>query len=56
MSTDFKEIERNAQEQEKMREHQSHMEIVNREETEKQMEKQMFVQMASLQWSPRIIF
>ncbi|CAF1480089.1 unnamed protein product, partial [Didymodactylos carnosus] len=39
--TDFKEIERNVQEQEKMKEIQVHQEIKTREETEKQLEKQM---------------
>ncbi|CAF1680771.1 unnamed protein product, partial [Rotaria sordida] len=41
VSTDFKEIERNVQEQEKIREQQTNLEIKNREETEKQLEKQM---------------
>jgi len=41
VTTDFKEIERNVQEQEKLREQQAHFEIKNREETEKQLEKQM---------------
>ncbi len=41
VTTDFKEIERNVQEQEKLREHQAHLEVKNREETEKQLEKQM---------------
>ena len=41
MTTDFKEIERNVQEQEKMREQQVHQERQNREETEKNLEKQM---------------
>ncbi|CAF2514030.1 unnamed protein product [Rotaria sp. Silwood2] len=41
VTTDFKEIERNVQEQEKMREQQAHLELKNREETEKQLEKQM---------------
>ncbi|CAF1315884.1 unnamed protein product [Adineta steineri] len=41
VSTDFKELERNVQEQEKYREQQAHLELKNREETEKQMEKQM---------------
>ncbi|CAF0984195.1 unnamed protein product [Didymodactylos carnosus] len=39
--TDFKEIERNVQEQEKMKEIQTHQEIKSREENEKQIEKQM---------------
>ncbi len=41
VTTDFKEIERNVQEQEKFREQQAHLEIKNREETAKQVEKQM---------------
>lgn len=41
MNTDFKEIERNVQEQEKQREQQAHLEVKNREEASKQMEKQM---------------
>ncbi|CAF4684815.1 unnamed protein product [Rotaria sp. Silwood1] len=41
VTTDFKEIERSVQEQEKLREQQVHLEIKNREETEKQIEKQM---------------
>ncbi|CAF1167643.1 unnamed protein product [Adineta ricciae] len=41
VSTDFKEIERNVQEQEKYREERAQLEIKNREEHEKQMEKQM---------------
>ncbi|CAF0933569.1 unnamed protein product [Adineta ricciae] len=41
VSTDFKEIERNVQEQEKYREEHAQLEIKNREEHEKQMEKQM---------------
>ncbi|CAF0794803.1 unnamed protein product [Rotaria sordida] len=41
VTTDFKEIERNVQEQEKLREQQVHFELKNREETEKQIEKQM---------------
>lgn len=41
VSTDFKEIERNAEEQEKYREQQAQLEIKNREEHEKHMEKQM---------------
>ena len=41
VSTDFKEIERNVQEQEKYREERAQVEIKNREEHEKQMEKQM---------------
>ncbi|UJR25193.1 hypothetical protein I4U23_006548 [Adineta vaga] len=41
VSTDFKEIERNVQEQEKYREQQAHLEVKNREEHEKQMGKQM---------------
>ena len=40
--TDFKEIERNVQEQEKLREQQVHLDIKNREETERQLEKQMY--------------
>ena len=43
MTTDFKELERNAQEQEKMREQQVQFEIKTREENEKQLEKQMCV-------------
>ena len=41
MNTDFKEIERNVQEQEKLREQQAHLELKTREENEKQLEKQM---------------
>ncbi|CAF3653876.1 unnamed protein product [Adineta steineri] len=41
VTTDFKEIERNVQEQEKQREQQVQYEIENRKETEKQLEKQM---------------
>ena len=41
VNTDFKEIERNVQEQEKLREQQAQFEIKTREENEKQMEKQM---------------
>ncbi|CAF1295295.1 unnamed protein product [Adineta ricciae] len=41
VTTDFKEIERNVQEQEKLREQQAQFEIENRKETEKQLEKQM---------------
>ncbi|CAF4512929.1 unnamed protein product [Rotaria sp. Silwood1] len=41
VATDFKEVERNVQEQEKLREQQAHLELKNREETEKQVEKQM---------------
>ncbi|UJR23693.1 hypothetical protein I4U23_026675 [Adineta vaga] len=41
VTTDFKEIERNVQEQEKLREQQTQFEIENRKETEKQLEKQM---------------
>ena len=41
MSTDFKEIERNVQEQEKFREQQIHLEKQNREEMEKQLKQQM---------------
>lgn len=43
VSTDFKEVERTVQEQEKLREQQAHLEVKNREEAEKQMEKQMYV-------------
>jgi len=41
VQTDFKEIERNAQEQEKYREQQAILDAKTREEREKQMEKQM---------------
>jgi len=41
VNTDFKEIERNVQEQEKLREQQAFLELKNREESAKQMEKQM---------------
>ena len=41
VATDFKEIERNVQEQEKMREQQAHFELQHREETQKKMEKDM---------------
>jgi hypothetical protein len=41
VTTDFKEIERNVQEQEKLREQQAHFEIKTRAETEKQVEKEM---------------
>lgn len=41
VNTDFKEIERNVQEHEKLREEQAYLESKNREETAKQMEKQM---------------
>ncbi|CAF3107571.1 unnamed protein product [Rotaria socialis] len=41
VTTDFKEIERNVQEQEKHREQEAFLEIKNREETEKQLEKRM---------------
>jgi ADP-ribosylation factor GTPase-activating protein 2/3 len=41
VTTDFKEIERNVQEQEKLREQQVHQDRQNREETDKQLEKQM---------------
>jgi ADP-ribosylation factor GTPase-activating protein 2/3 len=41
VTTDFKEIERNVQEQEKQREHQVHLELKTREETQKQLEKDM---------------
>ncbi|CAF3721092.1 unnamed protein product [Rotaria magnacalcarata] len=43
VTTDFKEIERNVQEQEKHREQQTFLEIKNREETEKQMANLKFV-------------
>lgn len=43
VTADFKEIERNAQEQEKMREQQVLFDAKTREENEKQIEKQMFV-------------
>ncbi|CAF3839963.1 unnamed protein product [Rotaria magnacalcarata] len=41
VTTDFKEVERNVQELEKMREQQVHLDTKTREETEKQLEKQM---------------
>ena len=41
VSTDFNEIERNVQEQEKLREQQVFQELKTREENEKQLEKQM---------------
>ncbi|CAF4844510.1 unnamed protein product, partial [Rotaria socialis] len=41
VTTDFKEVERNVQELEKIREQQVHLETKTREETEKQLEKQM---------------
>ena len=41
VQADFKEIERNVQEQEKNREQQASLDLKTREETEKQMEKQM---------------
>ena len=41
VSTDFKEIERNVEEQEKFREQQAHLELKHRQENEKQMETQM---------------
>lgn len=41
VSTDFKEIERNVQEQEKLREQQAFQDAKTREENEKQLEKQM---------------
>lgn len=50
VTADFKEIERNAQEQEKLREQQVQFEIKTREENEKQLEKQMFV---SFLWERR---
>ena len=43
VTTDFKEIERNVQEQEKIREQRAEFEVKNREEAEKQLEKQMYV-------------
>lgn len=41
VTADFKEIERNVQEQEKLREQQAQFEVETRKETEKQLEKQM---------------